>query len=397
LWEPVAAHIVPETNLFTLASKIYAEHGETNLVVYTDEAWLMQALEKYNDVEGKHGYFKFATITNQETPRLSSATDVRAAVQAGDRQSFERAAGVPADTMVDGKPYFDLVAEYLNPHFAESRKTDKYNYNTTGTTEEYTMNTKQLNELNHMRKLAGLPLMEAAPVDYYGLKGNEGPLADIGRLLMQGAETEADDQLSGAMAALGAALAEGTISDQEGLVNFIKTYKVPSLKGKGDNLNDTDRLPTLNREQMAALSDRTTRAIQAYNAGERAEFKGELGSGRERDKAEPEMDDEDDFGDDTYASDADDDAEVPELEPEMEESYEVDLSSMYESELEEEDEEVEEAAKPDFADIDGDGDEEESAKKAAQDKKDKTDEAIEETTEAATAAAMAQLRKLAGL
>ena len=51
----------------------------------------------------------------------------------------------------------------------------------------------------------------------------------------------------------------------------------------------------------------------------------------------------------------------------------------------ENDETVEEAAKPDFADIDDDGDEEESMKKAAKDKEDKeeTDESVEESLEEA--------------
>ena len=51
----------------------------------------------------------------------------------------------------------------------------------------------------------------------------------------------------------------------------------------------------------------------------------------------------------------------------------------------ENDETVEEAAKPDFADIDDDGDEEESMKKAAKDKenKEETDESVEESLEEA--------------
>ena len=51
----------------------------------------------------------------------------------------------------------------------------------------------------------------------------------------------------------------------------------------------------------------------------------------------------------------------------------------------ENDETVEEAAKPDFADIDDDGDKEESMKKAAKDKEDKeeTDESVEESLEEA--------------
>ena len=103
LWPEVGSHIVPETNLFTLASKVFAEHGEgLNLVVYTDEDWLTKTLEKYNGEEAKHGYYNFASIQQKPTPRLSSATDVRNAVLADDRNAFERAAGVPADYKIDG-------------------------------------------------------------------------------------------------------------------------------------------------------------------------------------------------------------------------------------------------------------------------------------------------------
>lgn len=49
--------------------------------------------------------------------------------------------------------------------------------------------------------------------------------------------------------------------------------------------------------------------------------------------------------------------------------------------VEEEKEEVDEASKPDFADIDGDGDKEEPMKKAAKDKEEKVDEAADEEIE----------------
>lgn len=126
VWPEVEGHVIPETNLFTLATKIFAKYGEgANLKVCTDEAWLAEGLVKYNGKEGKHGYYKFASIEQVPTPRLSSATSLRAAARRGDREEFSAAAGVPADTVIHvgkkGVKFFDLVAKYLN-EFPEPKK-----------------------------------------------------------------------------------------------------------------------------------------------------------------------------------------------------------------------------------------------------------------------------------
>ena len=290
LWPDVANHIVPEESIMTLASKVYREHGEgVNLVAYTDEAWILKLLTEYNNKEAKHGYYNFANITTKPTPRLSSATDVRNAVKADDREAFERAAGVPADYKIDGKNYFDLVAGYLLSQPKEN-KSDKY------------LQQKNIEEskmdIARLRKLSGMPavLNEGAPVDFgdkikpaHGMTDNERKLADIGRLLMDRAKTESDDAVSNAMAQLGDRLATGSITDQSELVDFVKSSTA----------------------DPATLSDSVTKTFAAYGAGERADMskvddrrKGSARPGEEEPGEEPE-----DMGTDSYADAEDDDYE----------------------------------------------------------------------------------------
>jgi hypothetical protein len=130
IWPDVTGHVIPETNLFYLAAKVFATHGEgIDLKVATDEAWLVNSLIKYNGIEAAHGYYKFNSITAVATPRLSSATALRAAVRAGDREAFADAAGVPANTPIGiGKksvPYFDLVSHYLAQYPEKVKKVKK--------------------------------------------------------------------------------------------------------------------------------------------------------------------------------------------------------------------------------------------------------------------------------
>ena len=117
----IKGHIMPEQSWLTMASAVYKKYGDVILNVYTDEEWVSKALNQYNGVEGQHGFYKFKIINTQPTPRLSSATALRTAVQAGDRDAFSNAAGVDADTPVAGHSFFDLVAQYLNP-YAEKEK-----------------------------------------------------------------------------------------------------------------------------------------------------------------------------------------------------------------------------------------------------------------------------------
>lgn len=122
VWPDIDDHIVAETSWLTLASKVYKSFGDVTLNVYTDEEWVTKTIIQYNGKEGAHGFYNFKDINQIPTPRLSSATALRAAVQAGDRDAFSDAAGVDANTPIGNTPFFDLVAQYLNP-YAEKEKT----------------------------------------------------------------------------------------------------------------------------------------------------------------------------------------------------------------------------------------------------------------------------------
>ena len=116
IWPEVEGHIIAETSWLTLASLVYEKHGDVTLLCLTDEDWVTKTIVQYNGKEGAHGFYNFKTIKQKPTPRLSSATALRDAVTKGDREAFATAAGLPADTPVAGKPFFDLVAEYLLPY-----------------------------------------------------------------------------------------------------------------------------------------------------------------------------------------------------------------------------------------------------------------------------------------
>ena len=125
IWPEVASHIMPETSWLTMASEIYKQYPKATLLCLTDEDWVTKTIVQYNGKEGSHGYYNFAKIEQKPTPRLSSATALRDAVSKGDREAFAQAAGVPADTKVAGKPFFDLVAEYLLPYQNAPKKVAK--------------------------------------------------------------------------------------------------------------------------------------------------------------------------------------------------------------------------------------------------------------------------------
>jgi nicotinamide mononucleotide adenylyltransferase len=116
VYPEIKGHIIAEVSWLTLASKVYKKYGNVVLNVYTDEAWVTKALVQYNGKEGAHGFYNFPNIQQQETPRLSSATALRNAVAADNRDAFGQAAGVDPNTLIAGKPFFDVVKYYLMPH-----------------------------------------------------------------------------------------------------------------------------------------------------------------------------------------------------------------------------------------------------------------------------------------
>ena len=120
VYPEVKGHVVAEQSWLTLASKVYEKHGNIVLNVYTDEDWVTKTLIQYNGKEGAHGYYEFGTIQQQTTPRLSSATSLRNAVAADDRDLFGQAAGVDPNTLVAGHPFFDVVKHYLTPYVAKA-------------------------------------------------------------------------------------------------------------------------------------------------------------------------------------------------------------------------------------------------------------------------------------
>jgi hypothetical protein len=125
VWPEVEGHIIAETSWLTLASKVYEQFPEADLLVLTDEDWVTKTLLQYNGKEGAHGFYNFKNIRQEPTPRLSSATALRDAVLNNDREAFTKAAGVDANTDVAGRPFFDLVAEYLLPYSNAPKKVSK--------------------------------------------------------------------------------------------------------------------------------------------------------------------------------------------------------------------------------------------------------------------------------
>jgi nicotinamide mononucleotide adenylyltransferase len=119
IWPEIKGHIIPEQTWWSLAAAVYKKHGEIDLKVITDETdakVFVPGLQKQNGVDGRHGFYKFKSIEWQPAPRVSSATELRAAVANDDPKAFAKAAGVPSDTKVAGESFFELVKKYLGQY-----------------------------------------------------------------------------------------------------------------------------------------------------------------------------------------------------------------------------------------------------------------------------------------
>lgn len=126
LMPELAEHLIETTSWLTLADLVYQRHGDVQLLVLTDEVWVAPLLQKYNGQQRSSGeFYQFSSIEQQPTPRLSSATAVRAAAEQNDAEAFELALGLPASTLVAGKPVFDLVRKRLMQQQKPQKKTSK--------------------------------------------------------------------------------------------------------------------------------------------------------------------------------------------------------------------------------------------------------------------------------
>jgi hypothetical protein len=131
IYPPITGHIVPEQSVLTLAAYIFKKvrKNERATVAYitdaTDWAWSGKLLNQYNGVEGAHGYYKFAQIIHEPSPRVSSATALRDAARADDRVAFYHASGTDPKSKVAGLTYFDTVKQACEKYPLPVKKAKK--------------------------------------------------------------------------------------------------------------------------------------------------------------------------------------------------------------------------------------------------------------------------------
>lgn len=128
IYPEINGHIVPEQSVVTLASSIFKRMGAKkgiSLAYVTDMKdwqWAGKLLQDYNGKQGPHGFYNFERIIHIESPRVSSATDLRNAARAGDEQSFYAASGTDPNLRVGGKSYYDTVVEFCNANPEKIKK-----------------------------------------------------------------------------------------------------------------------------------------------------------------------------------------------------------------------------------------------------------------------------------
>ena len=131
IYPPITGHIVAEQSVLTLAAYIFkrVRKNESATVAYitdaTDWAWSGKLLNQYNGVEGAHGYYKFAQIIHEPSPRVSSATALRDAARADDKVAFYHASGTDPKSKVAGLTYFDTVKQAVEKYPLPVKKAKK--------------------------------------------------------------------------------------------------------------------------------------------------------------------------------------------------------------------------------------------------------------------------------
>jgi hypothetical protein len=131
IYPEIEGHILPEQSVVTLASKLFeilGKNSDATIAYVTDSQdwqWAGKLLNDYNGKEGPHGYYKFRKIAHVESPRVSSATALRTAARANDEAAFYAASGTDPKLTVNGKTYYDTVADALQAHPEKVKKPAK--------------------------------------------------------------------------------------------------------------------------------------------------------------------------------------------------------------------------------------------------------------------------------
>jgi len=125
----IKGHVLGEQSIVTLASKIYQDVGEGAVIAYVtdsqDWAWSGKLLHQYNGKESNHGYYNFSNIIHIESPRVTSATELRNAARSGNEDLFYQLAGVDPSLTIAGKTYFETVVEALGQHPEKVKRAKK--------------------------------------------------------------------------------------------------------------------------------------------------------------------------------------------------------------------------------------------------------------------------------
>lgn len=99
----IADNFRPHQSWFTLVTEVGVYSND--LVLVTDEEWVVSSIKKYNGIESKHGYYNFSSIKHVKSPRLASSTEIRRSVINNDIVQFTKLVGLD----VDIEQYFRLV------------------------------------------------------------------------------------------------------------------------------------------------------------------------------------------------------------------------------------------------------------------------------------------------